>query len=105
MCRPCAHRFARARSPGTIGPRVTPPPPPTHERIPDAFQRVMLASALSMVFIGLAAFGQSLEAVPESKHKHDKKCQLCHGLNWSRDLGKQEVTEKVVSFIKEKFGV
>lgn len=45
------------------------------------------------------------EAIPESKHKHDKKCQLCHGLNWSRELGKQEQSEKVVSFIKEKFGV
>lgn len=45
------------------------------------------------------------EAIPESKHKHDKKCQLCHGLNWSRELGKQERSEKVIEFIKEKFDV
>ena len=44
-------------------------------------------------------------AIPESKHKHDKKCQLCHGLNWTRELGKQEKSEKVVEFIKEQFDV
>lgn len=42
---------------------------------------------------------------PESKHKHGKDCQLCHGLNWSRALVKNEVDEKVVAKIKETFDV
>lgn len=45
------------------------------------------------------------KAFPESKHKHDKKCQLCQGMNWSRPLGKQEIDPKVVEMIKEAFGV
>lgn len=45
------------------------------------------------------------KAFPESKHKHDKGCELCRGLNWSRPLGKQEVDPKVVETIKEAFSV
>lgn len=44
-------------------------------------------------------------AFPESNHKHDETCVLCHGLGWSRALGKDEVDPKVVATIKEAFGV
>lgn len=45
------------------------------------------------------------EAFPESKHKHGKDCVLCHGLNWSRPLGKSEISDQVIAKVKEAYGV
>lgn len=50
-------------------------------------------------------FEYHAQAFPESNHKHDEKCQLCAGLNWSRQLGKEEIDAKVIAVIKEAFSV
>lgn len=43
---------------------------------------------------------------PESKHQHTAECVLCHGLNWSRKLGKSDVVDrKVLDAVKVEYGV
>ncbi len=44
-------------------------------------------------------------AFPESNHVHDDNCNLCHGLNWSRELGKKEIPAEVIAKAKEAFNV
>lgn len=48
-----------------------------------------------------------LEAFPDCQDKtpHGDGCTLCHGLNWSRPLGKSEVAVEVIDKIKEIFEV
>jgi hypothetical protein len=38
-------------------------------------------------------------------HKHGDDCNLCHGLNWTRPLGKEEVPESMLKAAKRHFGV
>jgi ParB-like chromosome segregation protein Spo0J len=38
-------------------------------------------------------------------HKHGDDCNLCHGLNWTRPLGKDEVPESILRAAKRHFGV
>lgn len=45
------------------------------------------------------------ESVPYGGDKHDENCTLCHGLNWSRALGREEIDPAVTAKIKEAFGV
>ncbi len=46
------------------------------------------------------------QAFPEGNQQpHGKDCVLCHGLGWSRALGKSEADPKVIETIKEAFGV
>lgn len=48
-----------------------------------------------------------LQAFPDCKDKtpHGDDCSLCHGLNWSRPLGKNEVSPEVLAKAKEAHGV
>lgn len=38
-------------------------------------------------------------------HDHGKECTLCHGLNWSRELGKDEAPAKLIEAAKKAHGV
>jgi hypothetical protein len=38
-------------------------------------------------------------------HPHDEKCNLCHGLNWVRPLGKEEVPHELIAKAKEAHDV
>jgi hypothetical protein len=42
-------------------------------------------------------------AFPDSGHVHGDNCTLCHGLNWSRPLGKNEVQPEAIAAAKEAF--
>lgn len=48
-----------------------------------------------------------LQAFPDCQDKtpHGDDCTLCHGLGWSRALGKKEVYPEIVAAIREAFGV
>ncbi len=50
----------------------------------------------------------SLTACPYSIHEyqnHDNECVLCHGLNWTRPIGKNEGARAFFGKLKESFGI
>ena len=61
---------------------------------------------IQTAILNVADCKPSLTACPYTmaeNHKHDKQCTLCHGLNWTRPIGKDEAATGLVEKLKEKY--